>query len=135
MRVVFDSNIFVSALTLPGGKGDAAVAAVLTGKAVVLLSEPMLGEVLGVLGRKFAFDRDQLARVALFLSELAEHVAPRDRITVLPDEPDNRILECAVAGRADLIITGDRQMLRLGHYEGTEIVSLRVFLERAERTE
>lgn len=99
------------------------------------MSEPLMGEVLGVLGRKFAFDRDQLARVALFLSELAEHVAPRDRITVLPDEPDNRILECAVAGRADLIITGDRHMLRLGHYEGTEIVSLRVFLERAERTE
>ncbi len=135
MRVVFDSNIFVSALTLPGGKGDAAVAHVLSGKVVVLMSEPLMGEVLGVLGRKFAFDRDQLARVALFLSELAEHVAPRDRITVLPDEPDNRILECAVAGRADLIITGDRHMLRLGHYEGTEIVSLRVFLERAERTE
>jgi len=134
VRVVFDSNIFVSALTLPGGKGD-AVAHVLSGKVVVLMSEPLMGEVLGVLGRKFAFDRDQLARVALFLSELAEHVAPRDRITVLPDEPDNRILECAVAGRADLIITGDRQMLRLGHYEGTEIVSLRVFLERAERTE
>lgn len=133
MRVVFDSNIFVSALTLPGGKGDAAVAAVLTGKAVVLLSEPMLGEVLGVLGRKFAYDREQLARVALFLSELAEHVAPRGHLTVLQDEPDNRILECAVAGRADSIVTGDRQMLRLGRYEGIEIVSLRVFLDRLDQ--
>ena len=133
MRVVFDSSIFVSALTLPGGKGDAAVAAVLTGKAVVLLSEPMLGEVLGVLGRKFAYDREQLARVALFLSELAEHVAPRGHLTVLQDEPDNRILECAVAGRADSIVTGDRQMLRLGRYEGIEIVSLRVFLDRLDQ--
>lgn len=133
MRVVFDSNIFVSALTLPGGKGDAAVAAVLTGKSVVLLSEPMLGEVLGVLGRKFAYDREQLARVALFLSELAEHVAPRGHLTVLQDEPDNRILECAVAGRADSIVTGDRQMLRLGRYEGIEIVSLRVFLDRLDQ--
>ena len=133
MRVVFDSSIFVSALTLPDGKGDAAVAAVLTGKAVVLLSEPMLGEVLGVLGRKFAYDREQLARVALFLSELAEHVAPRGHLTVLQDEPDNRILECAVAGRADSIVTGDRQMLRLGRYEGIEIVSLRVFLDRLDQ--
>lgn len=133
MRAVFDTNVFVSALTLPGGKGDAAVASVLAGKAVVLLSEPLLGEVLGVLGRKFAYDRDQLARVALFLSELAEHVTPRGRITVLADEPDNRILECAVAGHADSIVTGDRQLLRLGRYEGIEIVSLRVFLDRLDR--
>lgn len=135
MRVVFDSNIFVSALTLPGGRGDVAVASVLTGKTVVLLSEPLMGEVLGVLGRKFAFDREQLARVALFLSDLAEHVAPRARLTVLQDEPDNRILECAVAGRADAIVTGDRQMLRLGRYEGIEIIALRVFLDRLERAQ
>lgn len=134
MRVAFDSNIFVSALTLPGGKGDAAVAHVLSGKAVVLLSEPLMGEILGVLGRKFAFDREHLARVAIFLSELAEHVTPRGRLTVLQDEPDNRILECAVAGRADTIVTGDRKVLRLGRYEGIEIVTLRVFLDRVDRT-
>ena len=134
MRVVFDSNIFVSALTLPGGKGDAAVTHVLTGRAVVLLSEPLMGEILGVLGRKFAFDREQLARVALFLSELAEHVVPRGHLSVLQDEPDNRILECAVAGRADTIVTGDRKVLRLGRHEGIEIVTLRVFLDRVDRT-
>lgn len=133
MRVVFDSNIFVSALTLPGGKGDAAVAHVLSGRAVALLSEPLLGEILGVLGRKFAFDREQLARVALFLSELAEHVTPHGRLTVLRDEPDNRILECAVAGSANSIVTGDRQMLRLGRYEGIELVTLKVFLDRLDR--
>ena len=133
MRVVFDSNIFVSALTLPGGKGDAAVTHALSGRAVVLLSEPLTGEILGVLGRKFAFDREQLARVALFLNELAEHVKPHGRLTVLQDEPDNRILECAVAGRADSIVTGDRQLLRLGRYEGIEIVTLKVFLDRMDR--
>jgi len=58
---------------------------------VLLVSEPILGETLGVLGRKFSRDKEELARVALFLSELAEHVAPRRRLTVLGDEPDNRI--------------------------------------------
>ena len=132
MRVVLDPNVYVSALTLPGGRADAALSALLGGKATALISEPLMGEVLGVLGRKFSRDREQLARTALLLSELAEHVAPGSRVQVLADEPDNRVLECAVAGHADLIVTGDRAMLRLGRYEGIQIVSLRAFLERLE---
>jgi putative PIN family toxin of toxin-antitoxin system len=82
-----------------------------------------------VLGRKFSRDNEELARVALFLSDLAEHVEPRSRLHVLADEPDNRILECAVAGRADLIVTGDRAMLGLRTYESTRIIALRAFLD------
>ena len=132
MRVVLDSNIYVSALTLPGGHADRAISAALDDAFVTLLSEPILGETLGVLGRKVSRDKEELARVALLLSELAEHVSPRKRLEVLADEPDNRVLECAVQGRADLIVTGDRAMLRLGSFEGVEIVSLRAFLTRLE---
>jgi len=45
------------------------------------------------------------------------------------NDADNRILECAVAGRADLIVTGDRDLLELKQFEGTRIVSLRSYLE------
>ena len=128
MRVVLDTNIYVSALALPGGAADDAMHALLEGRCTALLSEPILGEVLGVLGRKFARDSEELARVALFLSELTERVTPRSRLSLLADEPDNRILECAVAGRADLVVTGDHAMLRLGAIEGIAIVSLRRFL-------
>jgi len=72
MRVVLDSNIYISALTLPGGMADVALCEVLSGRATALLSEPLLGEILGVLGRKFSMDREELARTALFLSELDE---------------------------------------------------------------
>jgi putative PIN family toxin of toxin-antitoxin system len=130
MRVVVDSNVYVSALTLPGGTADAALGAILSGRATALLSEPMLGEILRVLGRKFSMDREELARTALFLGELTEHVAPRRRITALADEPDNRVLECAVAGRADVIVTGDRAMLKLRRFEGIELLTLRAFLTR-----
>ena len=135
MRVVLDSNIYVSALTLPGGNADVALSAALEGVYVVLLSEPIMGETLGVLGRKFSRDKEELARVALFLGELAERVSPRKRIGVLADEPDNRILECAVEGRADLIVTGDREILRICSFEGIEIVSLRAFLTRLQSIE
>ncbi len=130
MRVVLDSNIYVSALTLPGGTADVALGAILAGRATALLSEPMLGEILRVLGHKFSMDREELARTALFLGELTEQVSPRRRLAILADEPDNRVLECAVAGRADAIVTGDRAMLKLRRCEGIEILTLRAFLAR-----
>jgi predicted nucleic acid-binding protein len=65
-------------------------------------------------------------------SELTEHVDPASRISVLDDEPDNRVLECAVSGRADMIVTGDRAMLSLGTFKDIEVVSLRAFLGRLQ---
>ena len=47
------------------------------------------------------------------------------------DEPDNRILECAVAGKADVVVTGDQAMLRLGSYRRIRILSLKDFLAGA----
>jgi putative PIN family toxin of toxin-antitoxin system len=135
VRVVLDSNIYVAALTLPGGRADAAVAAALAGRYVALLSEPMLGEILGVLGRKFARHKDELARVAVFLSDLTDHVSPRTRLSVLADDADNRILECAREGGGEIIVTGDKAMLRLGRFESVEILSLRAFLTRLDTSD
>jgi uncharacterized protein len=70
---------------------------------------------------------EELARTAVFLSELAELVVPRKKLAVLDDEPDNRI--CAVTGHADIIITGDRAMLNLKKYQEIRILSLRQFLD------
>lgn len=124
MKVVFDTNIFVSALTLPGGHGDLALRRVVDGRDTLVLSKPIVDEVLSVLARKFARDREELARVALFLSSIAELVEPLDPITALADEPDNRVLECAVTARAEVVVTGDRAMLELGEFRGIRISSL-----------
>ena len=72
--------------------------------------------------------REELARIVLFVSELGELVEPADSISILADEPDNRILECALAGGADVIVTGDRAMLALGECEGIRIIALRDYL-------
>ena len=79
MRVVLDSNVYVSAFVLPGGAASQLMASLLRGRAEPLISRPIMAEVLGVLGRKFAADREQLARTALFLSGFAEQVVPRER--------------------------------------------------------
>ena len=129
MKVVFDTNVYVSALTLPKGSAAQALDRVVIGEHELFLSKPILDELLGVLARKFARDREQLARVALFLSEVAMILRPRRRLSVLDDEADNRILECGLAGRVDAIVTGDKRVLKLASYAGIRIITIRQLLD------
>ena len=129
MKVVFDTNIYVSALTFRGGRGEQALRRILEGRDSLVLSKPILDELLRILATKFSREREELARVAVYLAELAQMVDPPERFDVLSDEPDNRILECAIAGGVDAIVTGDRAVLKLGDFRGVKIVSLREYLE------
>ncbi len=128
MRVVFDTNIFISAFVLPGGSAEKALARLIDGRDQLVFSKEILDELLGVLARKFGRDREELARVAVFIDEIGERVRPRTRVRVLTDDPDNRVLECAVAGNAEVIVTGDRALLSLGSHGTVSIVSLREYL-------
>ena len=130
MRVVFDSNVLVAALVFPGGKADEALGRVIAGVDQLLASTPIIQEVLGVLSRKFSRDREELARVAVYLADLGERIESTHHMNVLVDEPDNRISECAVSGKADAIVTGDQAMLRLAEYGDVSIITLRDFLAR-----
>lgn len=128
MKAVFDTNIYVSAFAVPGERAETAISGAIEGNFQLAISKAIIHELLDVLVRKFGRDAEELARVAVLLSELAEFVIPKRKIDVLVDSADNRILECAVAARADVIVTGDKAMLALGDYEGIRIVSLREFL-------
>jgi uncharacterized protein len=128
VRVVFDTNILVSALAFPGGRGETALLRIVEERDQLLLSKPILDELLRVLATKFSRDAEELARVAVFLSENATTVKPRRRLQAVKDDPDNRILECAVTGRAEAIVTGDKDLLELHEYGGVRILSLRDYL-------
>lgn len=69
-----------------------------------------------------------MAHVAVFLTEIGEMVSPKQKVDMLKDDPDNRILECAVAGHADVVVTGDRAMLALNQYKGIKILTLKEYL-------
>jgi len=128
VRVVFDSNIYISALAISGSTAEKAIIRILEGTDTLLISKPILDEVLSTLARRFSRDPEALSQVAVTLTDMAELVKPQNTIRVLKDDPDNRILECANAGRADLVVTGDKEMLRLKQYGRTRIVSLREYL-------
>ena len=129
MRVIFDTNIFVSAFVIPRSLAEQAILKIIKGDDILLLSREILDELLSTLSKKFSRDRGEISRVAVILSERVEWVRPAQRIRVLKDEPDNRILECALFGKADIIVTGDKEMLGLGEYGKTKIISLRAYLE------
>ena len=131
MKVVFDTNILVSALVFPGGRADAALRRIVEEQDQLIISKAIFAELLRVLGSKFSRDSEELAHVAVFLSELALTVKPRRRLQVVKDEPDNRILECALTGRAEIIVTGDHSLLALGEYKGVRIIRLREYLGAA----
>jgi putative PIN family toxin of toxin-antitoxin system len=129
LKAVFDTNIFVSALAIPRGQAERAIDLVIDARVNLCISKEIIHEVLGVLAKKFSKGPEELARTAVFLSELAELVVPRKKLAILVDEPDNRILECAATGHADVIVTGDRAMLSLKKYQEIRILPLRQFLD------
>jgi len=130
VRVVFDTNIFISALVIPGSRAEKAILRILDGADTLLISKPILDELLSTLARKFSRDPEALSQVAVMMMEMAELVEPRNTVEVFNDDPDNRLLECAESGRADVIVTGDKEMLLLKRYQGIQLISLRDYLAR-----
>jgi putative PIN family toxin of toxin-antitoxin system len=127
--VVFDTNIFISGLVIPGSLAEKAIFKIIEGKDSLLISKDIINEVLSVLSSKFERDREALSHVAVTLTEIAELVKPSKRIKIFKDEPDNRILECAICGEADFLVTGDKEMLQLREHKGVKIISLKEYLE------
>jgi len=128
VKVVFDTKIYISAFVFVGGSADKAIQRILDNKNTLIISKPIVDETLRIMAEKFERNVEELSRTAVFLSEIATVVTPKEKISVLSDEPDNRILECASEGDASAIVTGDKAMLKLDIYEGIRIVSLRSYL-------
>jgi putative PIN family toxin of toxin-antitoxin system len=129
MRVVADTNVFISALMfggLPGVFLDLALSPEFT----LVASKALLDELDEKLRGKFAVSGRDALLIRARLEGKADLVSPDFELNAVPDDPDdNRVLECAVAGKADFIVSGDRHLLRIGNYAGIAIVTVREFLE------
>ncbi len=129
MRVVLDTNVIVSGLNFPGNERMVLELA-LRGRFELFLSWFILGEVSGVLTRKFGWDQERALRAVSALQNAATILEPpRLEEVIEGSHADNRVLECAVAANADYLITGDRRhLLPLGEHQGASIVNAPRFL-------
>lgn len=96
------------------------------------VSEAILYEIADVLARKFDFTPEDIAESRGWITGMARTVTPRAELDVIKEDPsDNRILECAVAAGSDYIVSGDKDLLRLGRYDSIRILSVADFLDLA----
>jgi uncharacterized protein len=124
LRLVFDTNVYISAFVIPGSRSDLAFRLALRGAFELAASREILAELRGKLASKFGLKQTELDRVERTILGVAVLVEPEVELGVLEDEPDNTILECAVAAEASAIVTGDRHLLRLKTYEGIGIMTV-----------
>lgn len=108
MRVVYDTNVIISAALKPGSIPASLVTLALTGRVQLCVSPPILAEYREVLHRpKFGFEAHGIDAFLADLIRAALTVHPSARLTVAPDEADNRFLECALEASAAFVVTGN----------------------------
>jgi uncharacterized protein len=120
-RAVFDTNIFLSAI-LFGEPPEILMRAARTRRIQLITSPQILAELALILGNKFHWSEEDIREAILAIGRHAEVIKPSQEISVLDDDPDNRVLEYAVASGAELIVSGDQHLLCLKSFRGISIL-------------
>jgi uncharacterized protein len=134
MKVALDTNVLVSRFLVPKGKSARIIQYWETRSFQLLISEPIIAECSRVLNyqrirRKYSYTDEELEHYVGFLRAQSVMIHPDIRVeAVYADPDDNAIIECAVGGSADYIISGDAHLQNLGKYSGIPILSPTEFL-------
>lgn len=128
-RVVFDSNVFISGFVFRGRPAQLLQQAE-DSEFSLLTSAPIRLEIERVLTEKFRWPKPVIAAICGPLWVVSENIEPLESITECIDPDDNRILECAVAGQADYIVSGDHHLLDMRQFEGIPILKINEFMDR-----
>ena len=128
VAVVADTNVLVSAIQF-GGKPKQLLDLAADGHIDLAISEAILEETLRVLKDKFHHTDAELRETDKQLRVIARTVTPTESIAAVDADPsDNRILECAVAAHAEVLVSGDKHLLALASFNGIAIQRVGEFL-------
>ncbi|MCE9624695.1 MAG: putative toxin-antitoxin system toxin component, PIN family [Deltaproteobacteria bacterium] len=125
MKAVFDTNVYISGLLFKGGVPSRLFDLARDKRFSLYLSPEILEEFRAVLRMKFEMSLHETDRLVRWIESAAQIVYPIRKIQLVKvDEPDNRILECALESSSEYLVTGDKKhLLRLKHPFGFKIVS------------
>jgi len=129
-KVVLDTNVLISAFGWEGNPKN-IFRRVVSGGLDLFSSYDQLAELKQAIEYpRLRFTNEQKQRFFRLILEVANIIKPTKKLNVIRDDPDdNIILECAVAGKVDFIITGDKHLLNLHEFAGIRIVTPREFVE------
>ena len=134
LRVVLDTNVLVSGLNF-AGTPSRLLRLLLQGEMDWFVSPFILGELRHILLGKFRWDEKRVDRALRLIRAAAVEVDPPRTVSVIQEkDDDNRVLECAVHGKAHYLVTGDRHhILPLREFHGVSIVTTAEFMEKLLR--
>lgn len=128
--ITVDANIYISALEF-GGIPMRLLHKAVDGEIEIAISQSILNEVLRILRDKFGRSEKRLSEVEEWIASFTTMVVPMQRLDVVKDDrDDNVIVECAVASGSDVIVTGDKDLLRMREYEKIKTLTPGDFIRR-----
>jgi putative PIN family toxin of toxin-antitoxin system len=138
MRAVIDTNILVRAMLKPEGSVGPVVDFFRDGRYVLLYSEGTLNELIDVLGRprmvhRYGLTASEVNALCGLVVRRGQLVQPSRAITACRDPKDNKFLEVALAGNADVIVTDDEDLKVLDPFEGIPVIQPARFLDLVRR--
>ena len=131
MRVVLDTNVFVSGLFWEKGASGKIIDLWRKKKITLVTSKPIIEEIFSTLD-DFKIQLREGLKKELFeeLSKRSIVVHPVIKISIVRDKKDNKFLEAAVDGRAEFLITQDKDLLEIKEYKRANILTPEEFLKR-----
>lgn len=147
IRVVLDTNVFVSALLVPDSPPARILELALQGSLRLIISPAILKEIGSVFQyprlkksmKKHRLTEEEVADAILKILKVAT-LTPGEKVVrgASPDPQDDIILSCAVEGQAEFIVSGDQDLIKLEAYEGIKIVTpagfLKILAEQRKKT-
>ena len=129
IRVTADSNIYISALHF-GGPPDKFLDLARSGIIELTISDDILAEVARVLRDKFGWSREAVSMAQARIADFTVRVAPTQKLDAVRKDPaHNRILECAVEGKSEYLVTRDHHLLKLKSFGGAQMIKVVDFLD------
>ncbi len=132
-RVIIDTNLWISFLiTKDFNKLDKIID---SRQCIILFSQELLSEFIEVSSRPKLmryFGQSYIEEILETIEEFAEFIDVTSQIKFLNDSKDDFLLSLAIDGKADYLITGDKDLLEVKKYESTEILSIAEFLMKYE---
>lgn len=128
MRIILDTNIYIAAALHDGFSAEVIEALSENPVFTIVISEEILEELREKLLSKFEFSEIATDIFVERIRKIAETVGVRKKVYIVKrDAEDNKILECALAGEGDLIVTLDQDLIKLKSFKGIGIIHPKTF--------
>jgi len=133
MRAVIDTNILIRALIKPRGTVGPVLTRLAVGEYTLVYSQPLLNELLAKLAlprirQKYDIHDESIEKTMAVLALRGERVHPVRSVRVCRDPKDDMLIEAALAGAAEYVVTGDEDLLSMKKFETVRFVTPRTFL-------